>query len=457
MRVEFTLNGRHQAVNADPREPLLSVLREKLGLTGSKYGCGEGECGACSVLLNGRLVTSCMTLVGQVSGQSVVTIEAMSEDRVGKEVIKAFAEEGAVQCGFCTPGFVMATRDLLGRNPEPGRDQVREALSGNLCRCTGYTKIVDAAIAASQAIDHQVTPVEVAADDVASVNDVNFVRPDSLGAALDHLAQDDGLRVVCGSTDISVRYEHRLKELRLLDITALPELNFIREDNDAIVIGATTPYCRIIESLTVQQWAQILVRASREVGATQIQNLGTLGGNLVNASPSADAVPALMVLGASAVIRSSRGERTVTVEEIATGPGKTILAQDEIVTEVIIPKPINHSATHISFFEKLGPRQTQTISIASVSFHGRREGKGLSDVKIALGAVGPTIMPATRTADYLMAQPLSEETVLAASEIIRQECSPIDDIRGSAEYRRQLVAGLFVRGLWHQSEFEARG
>ena len=142
MEVEFTLNGQQQTVDIDPRETLLFVLREKLGLRGSKYGCGEGECGACSILLNGRPITSCITMAGQVNGQDVVTVEAMLEDPIGKHVVKAFADSGAVQCGFCSPGFIIATHFLLNRNTTPSRDEIRDALAGNLCRCTGYTKIV---------------------------------------------------------------------------------------------------------------------------------------------------------------------------------------------------------------------------------------------------------------------------------------------------------------------------
>ncbi len=447
MEVEFTLNGQQQTVDIDPRETLLFVLREKLGLRGSKYGCGEGECGACSILLNGRPITSCMTLAGQVNGQDVVTVEAMLDDPIGKHVVKAFADSGAVQCGFCSPGFIIATHFLLNRNTSPSRDEIRDALAGNLCRCTGYTKIVDACVAASQAVSEQAPAKDYANENTRCAND-SFVRPDSLDEVLDLLEQDDDYKVVCGSTDISVQYEHHLKEYRYIDLSAITALNFIREENDIIAIGAATPYSDIIDSAAIRQWAKILVHASREVGAVQIQNLGTLGGNLANASPSADGVPVLIVLGATAVIRSSTGVRTVLTEEIATGPGKSILEHGEIITEIIIPKRLSKNAAEVSFFEKMGPRRTQTIAIASVSFRGYLGNDRLSDVKIALGAVAPTIVRAPKTEAYLMSKPLTEELVLAAADRLVEECSPIDDIRGSAGYRKKLVKGLLIRGLW---------
>lgn len=447
MQIEFTLNGQKKRVDADPRDTLLSVLREKLELRGSKYGCGEGECGACSVLLNEQPITSCMTLVGQVQGQEVKTVEAMPKDEIGRHLVKAFAEEGAVQCGFCTPGFIITSRHLLTQEIEPGRDQIREALAGNLCRCTGYTKIVDAVHAASRAV-HEWKPVQDnPADNTALVND-NFIRPSTLKDVLVLLTKGHNYKLVCGSTDISVRYEHHLKDHQFIDLTGVDTLNFIREEKDAIVIGATTPYTDIIQSAAIGKWAQVLVRASKEVGAVQIQNLGTLGGNLANASPSADAVAALIVLGAKACIRSLSGERQIPVEEIATGPGQTSLANDELITEIIIPKSIDNGSVGVTFFEKLGPRQTQTISIASVSFCGSLEKGRLRDVKIALGAVAPTIIRAPGTEEYLMSGPLTEERILSASEIIINECTPIDDIRGSADYRRKLIGNLLIRGLW---------
>ncbi len=140
MRVEFRVNGEAREADVWEGESLLYALRERLGLPGSKNACEQGECGSCSVLLDGQLVCSCLVLAAQAQGHDVVTVEGLAHDRVQR----AFVEAGAVQCGFCTPGFVVAATDLLARNPSPSDDEVREALSGNLCRCTGYAKILDA-------------------------------------------------------------------------------------------------------------------------------------------------------------------------------------------------------------------------------------------------------------------------------------------------------------------------
>jgi carbon-monoxide dehydrogenase small subunit len=144
MKVAFTVNGKPREVEVWEGESLLFALREGLGLPGSKNACEQGECGSCSVLLDGRLVCACLVLAAQADGHDVITVEGLAEDGELHRVQAAFAETGAVQCGFCTPGFVVAAADLLAHNPDPSEDEIREALSGNLCRCTGYTKIFDA-------------------------------------------------------------------------------------------------------------------------------------------------------------------------------------------------------------------------------------------------------------------------------------------------------------------------
>lgn len=144
INITLNINGKDYSTDVKPTDTLLFVLREKLGLTGTKYGCGEGECGACSIIIDGKLVNSCLILAIQSQGKAILTIEGFKQDEVIRKIQDAFIEKGAVQCGYCTPGMIMAARALLGKNPNPSVDEIKEAISGNLCRCTGYVKIVDA-------------------------------------------------------------------------------------------------------------------------------------------------------------------------------------------------------------------------------------------------------------------------------------------------------------------------
>ncbi len=246
---------------------------------------------------------------------------------------------------------------------------------------------------------------------------------------------------------MGVKYENHLRQYRWLDLSGLEELQAIDEDGDALFIGAGARYSALLESAAVSRWAQPLARAAAMVGGKQIQNVGTLGGNLVNASPAADAVPPLFVLGALAVLQSVRGARRLPVTEVATGPGATALAPDELLTQVVVPKR-RQEGSEIAFFDKLGPRKAQTIAIASVALRGWLAGDRMTNVRIALGAVAPTVTLAPQAAGHLMDGALTAERVLEAGEIAAQACRPIDDVRGSAAYRRQLVRGLLVRNLW---------
>jgi aerobic carbon-monoxide dehydrogenase small subunit len=144
MRIELQVNGERHEADVWAGESLLYVLRERLGFPGSKNACEQGECGSCSVTLDGKLVCACLVLAAQAEGHEVVTVEGLGEDGRLHRVQEAFVAAGAVQCGFCTPGLVVAAADLLERTPDPSDDEIREALSGNLCRCTGYAKIFDA-------------------------------------------------------------------------------------------------------------------------------------------------------------------------------------------------------------------------------------------------------------------------------------------------------------------------
>jgi carbon-monoxide dehydrogenase small subunit len=144
VRLELTINGERREEDVWPGASLLTALREDFGLPGSKNACEQGECGSCSVRLDGILVCACLVLAAQAQGREVVTVEGLGDGERLHPVQEAFVRAGAVQCGFCTPGLVVAAADLLERNPAPSDDEIREALSGNLCRCTGYAKILDA-------------------------------------------------------------------------------------------------------------------------------------------------------------------------------------------------------------------------------------------------------------------------------------------------------------------------
>lgn len=143
-KIEFTLNHKPVSIEINPTTRLLDVLRNNFELTGPKEGCGEGECGACAVLVDNKLINSCLLPMGSIVDKHILTIEGLSQSPQGIKLIEAFGAEGAVQCGFCTPGMIMASHALLSKNPHPTDEEIKEGLSGNLCRCTGYSMIINA-------------------------------------------------------------------------------------------------------------------------------------------------------------------------------------------------------------------------------------------------------------------------------------------------------------------------
>ncbi len=159
MKLTFELNGNETSIDTRADRRVVDLLREDLGLTGTKEGCGTGECGACTILVDGEGHLSCLMVAAQLEGSRVTTVEGLEQTPEGILIRQAFVEEGAVQCGFCTPGMEMAAMALLSRDPEPSRERIREGLSGNLCRCTGYVKIVDAVERAAHEIGKKGTSV----------------------------------------------------------------------------------------------------------------------------------------------------------------------------------------------------------------------------------------------------------------------------------------------------------
>ena len=155
LRITFRLNRKEIQIEAAPDRRVSDVLREDLGLTGTKESCGAGDCGACTILVDGESRLSCLMLAAQLQGHEITTIEGLAKDQRVHLLQKTFVEHGAIQCGFCTPGIVLASLDLLKRNPNPTRAQIREGLAGNLCRCTGYQKIVDAVQAAAESVQEE--------------------------------------------------------------------------------------------------------------------------------------------------------------------------------------------------------------------------------------------------------------------------------------------------------------
>ena len=454
-RVVLRLNGVARELAVDPRARLLDVLREECGLTGTKDGCGEGECGACTVLLDGRARCACLIPVGVAAAGELTTIEGLRGDPAGECLVEEFRRAGAVQCGFCTPGFLVAAWSAVARGECADAEAVTASLAGNLCRCTGYAPIRDAVTRVAEQLPPGLRgqPAAPASSTIGHAPgagaDPRFLAPATLEDAHAALARLGGNAVlVAGGTHVMAAGALDESDSVGVWLGGLAELLRIEATPGSLRIGAAVSWARLRRDARVARLAPALAQAAARVGGPQIQEAGTLGGNLVNAAPGADGAPPLAIHRAELELSSAAGIRRVPVSEFGVAPGATLLRAGEILTAVEIPVPAHPPAGRLEFFVKVGPRRGRAvIDKVSVAVTAARAGDRLTAVRIALGAAGPTVLLASEAARLLMAGPVDAARIAAAGKAAAAIADPIDDVRPTADHRRRLVAGLLIREL----------
>jgi CO/xanthine dehydrogenase FAD-binding subunit len=338
--------------------------------------------------------------------------------------------------------MVLAARALLDRQPQPDAAAIREGLAGNLCRCTGYSKIFAAGARAGRAGTSR--PAAAAAEAAAP----DSHRPRSLEAALELLSLHAGeVRPLAGGTDILVRAKDGLQSrAALLDLSAVPEMKGIEERGTELWIGAGVTHAELMRSALVARYAPALPQACAVIGGPQIRNRGTLGGNLANASPAADTVPALFAADAVVELVSVSDRRDLPVRELFTGPRQTVLARDELILGVRVPRRPGVRGA----FLRLGQRQAQAISKVSIAVAMTFKDGRPDWARVALGAVAPTVIRASRAEAALLAG--GHEGLRRAREEVMSEVRPIDDLRSTREYRREMAGVLLERAVRRLAE-----
>jgi xanthine dehydrogenase small subunit len=490
--VRFRVNGIPVAVTANGGRRLLDVLREDLKLTGTKEGCGEGECGACSVLLDGRLVNSCLVPVCQVEGREVRTVEGMANGGDLDVLQSAFVATGAAQCGFCTPGMLAAGRAFLDSGAPRTQAAIREAIAGNLCRCTGYTKIIEAIeLAVLSPADKGTRPLpetepgrrvphadqppaepnaaspatRTVGTSLHGFGGIPSISPGMLEEALRVLGEHP-CRPVAGGTDLMVMLAAGAADAGhpLLDLSNLDELRGIRLEAPAagieqpgaraLVLGALTTFAEIRRSPVIAEHLPVLAEVAATIGAAQIQNRGTLGGNIANASPAGDTLPLLLATDATIVLGGVGGERRCSASAFFTGYRATARSPEELILRVEIPLPAGRQVR----FRKVGTRRALAISKVVMAVSWRGDGPGIPeqsgaapdlpawrDVRVAVGSVAPVPMRAHVTERILDGAAPTPQTADRAAAAIAAEIVPIDDVRSTESYRRAVTARILRR------------
>jgi CO/xanthine dehydrogenase FAD-binding subunit len=278
-------------------------------------------------------------------------------------------------------------------------------------------------------------------------SEIDVLTPKTLPEALKLLEDNrERVKIIAGGSDVIVQLRDGIiRTNALLNLSSIQELRFIREVDGRISLGALTTYSEIVNSSTIRGKAWVLAQAAEQIGAEQLQNTATIGGNIGNASPAADSLPPLYALDAAVTVRSVEGRRTLPIEEFYVGYRKTALKSNELIEHIDF-KPL--SSEDAAAYLKLGLRNANAISIVDVAVVLREKIKdAYSMVRVALGAVAPTIIRASACEAALQGKPLDSKRLREAADLAAREASPIDDIRGSATYRRNVVPSLVYEAL----------
>jgi xanthine dehydrogenase small subunit len=453
---------------------LLEVLREDLHCTGTKEGCGEGDCGACTVVIGNAdgdsvkysAINSCIRMAHSVDGMALWTVEDLSAANGDLHPAQqAMVDCHGSQCGFCTPGFVMSLFGLyqkhqneIGKGEAISREQAQTALSGNLCRCTGYRPILDAAQAMQALPAARVNEAELLSNLqlLAHISrgleaDFAYISPRSLPELLQARARHPDAQLVAGCTDVGlwVTKQHQQFD-RVIDITQVAELRRIEQYPHHLAIGAAVTLSDAFAALVADR-PQLAEFAHRFAGLP-VRNSGTLGGNVANGSPIGDSMPLLIALGASVVLMRQSGKkmahRELPLEDLYTGYRKNVLKPDEVLAWIKVPKA---TATERSRVYKVSKRFEDDISAVCLGLNLHIDHGVVKHASIGAGGVAATPMRARQTEAALRGQPWTQATVHLAIQVLRAEFTPLSDMRASAAYRSTVLGNLLQR-YWLESQ-----
>jgi xanthine dehydrogenase small subunit len=464
--IRFLLNHRLVELSSvSPVQTLLDFLRLDRNLRGTKEGCAEGDCGACTVLvgrlLDGRLkyesVNACIRFVGSLDGCHVVTVDCLAAPGGPLHPVQqAMVDTHASQCGFCTPGFVMSLYGLWMENPKPSVTEIEKALQGNLCRCTGYAAIIRAAEAVSvigdlnkdplvlerKTISKQLEGLKDGKRVVVGAGADRFVLPASVNDLAEIYEAEPKARIVAGSTDVGLWVTKFMRDISpVVHLSHLDELRSISVDETSMTLGAGVSYTQAYPLVT-RHFPQLTELWDR-IGGQQVRNMGTIGGNIANGSPIGDTPPALIALGASVVLRKGKRRRTVPLESFFIEYGKQDRHPGEFVEAVRIPF-LNENARCAVY--KITKRLDEDISAVCGAFRLTFDGNGkVSEAVIAYGGMAGTPKRAENAEAALNGAEWTDATVETAMEALGADYTPLSDWRASAHYRLLVAKNLLRR------------
>lgn len=477
-QITFFLNGTKQVLGpeqaAQAQLMLADYLRQERRLTGTKIVCAEGDCGACTVLrgvvrpdtqsLEYLPINSCITRVAQMDGSSLITVEGVTPTEGLSPVQKMMVECHGSQCGFCTPGFVMALSGLVEKKLRAGalakgqkldQQEVKNSLTGNLCRCTGYQPIIDAALAIPLGQCQPLTKKQGSSEQLKDLKAVirtplelrseyfSYFSPTTVSAAVSVLKRHVGVRLVSGGTDLGVlQNKRKLMLSQLMSLQHIEELYALKQmAGSRVLVGANITLSDLREFLKkrVPEFARFLDLFA----SPQIKNVATLAGNVGNASPIAETPPFLLVSNTVVQVAGAKGRRKIPLERFFLGYRKTALKKGEFIVSFEFDLP---GVAEVLSLKKVSQRKDLDISALNAAFRAEFAGQKIKMLRIALGGVAAIPLRLKKTEKLLLGKSLSKELLDQAIDCLQAEINPLNDLRGSSAFRRILAENL-LRGF----------
>ena len=470
--IRFYYRGAVQEVHdAAPTQTVLQHLREDLHCTGTKEGCAEGDCGACTVvvasLVDGQVemktVNACIQLTPTLDGKALFSVEDLQQpDGELHPVQQAMVECHGSQCGFCTPGFVMSLWSMYLKKDgaAPTRCEIDDGLSGNLCRCTGYRPIIDAARRMSElpkvtfdraALAQQLQGLQHDHLHTYAAKGQQFHAPRTVAELLQLRADKPQATLLAGSTDVGLWVTKQLRELgEIIYLGNVAALKTIEVADGQLEIGAGASLNDAYAALCAH-YPEELSELWQRFASLPIRNAGTLGGNVANGSPIGDSMPWLIALGTQIVLHGSAGQRVMPLEDFYLGYQKKDLRPDEFVAALRVPLP--RAGVQFRTY-KLAKRFDQDISAVCAAFAFELDGERIVDARIAFGGMAATPQRAAQTETFLRNQAWTEENLVIAMGLLADDYAPLSDMRASNSYRMTTAQNL-LRRFWLETRRSA--
>jgi len=460
-KIKFVWENKVYSINnPDPNETLLNYVRLKLKKTGTKEGCAEGGCGACTVVLGElknnniiyKAINSCISFVPSLEGKQLILVEDLvKKNGTLHPVQDAMIKYHGSQCGFCTPGFVMSLFAMYKNFSSYNNERIHDSISGNLCRCTGYRPIVDAAKSLNNVsrLDQFYNNRKKTLKLLKKIDSKNlsfkngnkkYFSPKNINQLKKIIKENPNSIFLSGGTDLSLQVTKERKEINnIISLNSIKELKFIKEKNGNIEVGASTSLKEF--ELFIKKYYPDFNLILKRYGSDQIRNVGTIAGNIVTASPIGDTLPLLLSLDAKIVLQKKSNKTVLPLKKFFISYRKTRLKKGEFIHSIIIPIFKNN----IFKAYKISKRVDDDISTVCASFNLEIINNKIKNVKIAYGGMAPIPKRAINCEKTLVNSSLSEESFNKAMKKLERDFAPIDDMRASKSYRMEIAKNLLIK------------